>query len=408
METTTQKHKNQANGIMRQECPVCDNSEMRIFFEIESVPVFCNVLWDSRSEAMAAPLAQIYLAFCHKCGLIYNIAFDRTLMDYSPAYENSLHFSQLFQQWADETADRLVQRYQLREKDVIEIGCGQGDFLAILQHLGNNRVLGFDPSYDSKKTSDDAEEPAMAIIPEAYSEIHSSHPADFICCRHVLEHIDRPLDFLKGIRKTIGRRKECIVYFEVPNALYSIERMGLWDIIYEHCSYFTSESLANLFLRAGFEPIEVAERYEGQFLTIDARPGRREIDGTMDPEWIVPNIKQLIDSFQNTYKEKVQSWRHTLSDLGKRDSRTVIWGAGSKGVTFVNALGISHHQIEHVVDVNPRKCGKFVPGMGQSVVAPDLLKEYHPGTTIIMNPIYQSEIQEAIREFGLETRFLFG
>ena len=408
METTTQKHKDQANGNMRRECPVCDNSEMRIFFEIESVPVFCNVLWDNRPEALAAPLAQICLAYCHKCGLIYNVAFDRTLMDYSPAYENSLHFSQRFRQWAEETADRLVRRYQLLEKDIVEIGCGQGDFLAILQRLGNNRVLGFDPSYDSKKKSDGAEKPAMVIIPEAYSEVHNSYPADFICCRHVLEHIDRPLDLLKGIRKTIGRRKECIVYFEVPNALYPFESMGLWDIIYEHCSYFTSESLASLFLRADFEPIEVAERYGGQFLTIEARPGRCDADATMDREWIVPNIKQLIEGFQNACKEKVHSWRDTLSDLAKQNSRVVIWGAGSKGVTFVNTLGISHQHIEYVVDVNPRKCGKFVPGKGQRVVAPDLLKEYRPGTIIIMNPIYRSEIQEAVREFGLEAHFLFG
>ena len=288
------------------------------------------------------------------------------------------------------------------------MGWGLVVFVSLLQRLGNNRVLGFDPSYDSKKTADGTEKTAMVIIPEAYSEAHNSYPADFICCRHVLEHIDQPLDFLKGIRKTIGRRKECIVYFEVPNALYSIENMGLWDIIYEHCSYFTSESLANLFLRADFEPIEVAERYGGQFLTIEARTGRCNADATMDREWSVPNIKQLIDGFQNTYKEKVQSWRHTLSDLGKQESRTVIWGAGSKGVTVVNALGISHQHIEYIVDVNPRKCGKFVPGMGQRIVAPDLLKEYRPGTTIIMNPIYRSEIQETMRESGLETRFLFG
>ena len=402
------KHRNQARNIKRQKCPVCCNSEMMVFFQAESLPVFCNVLWDSRTKAMAAPLSKIHLAYCHECGHLYNVAFDQTLMQYSAAYENSLHFSQRFQQWAQETAGRLVRQYQLYNKDIIEIGCGQGDFLEILQRLGNNRVLGFDPSYKPEQTPANVEEPAMTVIPKAYSEVSGDYPADFICCRHVLEHIDRPLEFLKGIRSSIGPRKDCVVYFEVPNALYSLEHMGLWDIIYEHCSYFTSESLANLFLRAGFEPIEVAERYDGQFLTIEARPGHDDVKPVSDCKWVVSNIRHLIDNFQNVYTEKVHSWRSTLSDLGSQNSRIVIWGAGSKGVTFVNTLNISYKQVEYIVDVNPRKCGKFVPGTGQCIVGPDFLREYCPDTTIIMNPIYQSEIQAAISELDIVTHFLLG
>lgn len=380
---------------------------MMVFFQTENVPVFCNVLWDSRTKAMAAPLAQIHLAYCHDCGLVYNVAFDRTLMQYSAAYDNSLHFSQRFRQWAQDTAGRLVRQYQLYDKDIIEIGCGQGDFLEILQRLGNNRVLGFDPSYNSNKTTAEFEKPAINVIPKVYSEVFSNYPADFICCRHVLEHIDRPLEFLKSIRRTIGQRKDCVVYFEVPNALYSLKHMGLWDIIYEHCSYFTSDSLTNLFLRAGFEPIEVEERYAGQFLTIEARPGHDD-NPLLDCKRRVSNIRHLIDKFQNVYSEKVHSWTNTLSELSNQNKHVIIWGAGSKGITFVNTLNISHEQIEYIVDVNPRKCGKFVPGTAQCIVGPDFLKEYRPQTTIIMNPIYRSEIQADIKELGLTTHFLIG
>jgi 2-polyprenyl-3-methyl-5-hydroxy-6-metoxy-1,4-benzoquinol methylase len=402
------KHKNQAGSIKRQECPVCRNSEIMVFFQAERLPVFCNVLFDSRKQATAAPLARIHLAYCNECGLVYNTAFDSTLMQYSAAYENSLHFSPRFRQWADETAGRLVRQYQLYDKDIIEIGCGQGDFLEILQRLGKNRVLGFDPSYNSNKTTAEFEKPAITVIPKVYSETFSSYPADFICCRHVLEHIERPLEFLKSIRNAIGQRKDCVVYFEVPNALYTLEHMGLWDIIYEHCSYFTSESLANLFLRAGFEPIEISERYDGQFLTIEARSRQDDSEPELNSEWVVSNSRHLIDNFQNVYLEKVHSWQSKLSDLESQNSRVVIWGAGSKGVTFVNTLNISYEQVEYIVDVNPRKHGKFIPGTAQSIIGPDFLKEYHPQTIIIMNPIYRSEIQAAIQEFGLATHFLIG
>ncbi len=400
-----QKH---VSKIKRQKCPVCSNPEMMDFFQLKNIPVFCNVLWETRKKAMAAPLADIHLAFCKKCGLIYNVAFDNKLMQYSDSYENSLHFSQRFQKWADQTADRLVQQYQLYDKDIIEIGCGQGDFLEILQHLGNNRVIGFDPSYNPNKTDINSEKPNIKIISKAYSEGFENYPADFICCRHVLEHIEEPLQFIKSIRKTIDNKKNCIVYFEVPNALYTFEHLGLWDIIYEHCSYFTAESLARLFLQAGFEPIEIAERYEGQFLTIEARPGRDDSNPTTKHQWAIPNMQQLINNFQNVYRQKVDSWQNTLAQLENKNERVVIWGAGSKGVTFVNTLNISYKQIEHFVDLNNRKLGKFVPGTAQNIVAPDFLKEYCPQTIIIINPIYQSEIKEDVKKFGLITNFLTG
>jgi len=380
---------------IRQSCPGCSHPEMDVFFESESAPVFCNVLWDSRAQAIAACRAPIHLAYCHKCGLIYNIAFNPQLTEYSEAYENSLHFSPRFREYAEDIASQLIQRYQLHDKNVIEIGCGQGDFLKILQRLGNNRVVGFDPSYSPQKIATASKSSEVMVIPEVYSEAHAGYPVDFICCRHVLEHIDRPLSFLTSIRKTIGRRKGCIVYFEVPNALYTFRKMGVWDIIYEHCSYFTSESLAKLFIRTGFEPIRVVEQYNGQFLTIEARAGTTNVNPLSGSERVLPNT---IRKFHNAYREKVNAWQRTLSRLKKKEKHIVLWGAGSKGITFLNALDISHQQIEYIVDLNPRKHGRFVPCTGQQIIAPEFIKEYHPETVIIMNPIYRAEIQQLIWE----------
>ena len=234
---------------------------MEVFFEVESVPVFCNVLWNSCEEAVAAGRGPIQLAHCNQCDMIYNVAFEPKLLEYAPGYENSLHFSPCFQQYAEGIASQLVERYGLRDKDIIEIGCGQGDFLAMLQRCGNNHVLGFDPSYSPGKSTAVSPGSEVKIICEVYGQTQERYPADFICCRHVLEHISYPLRFLKSVRETIGDHKNCIVYFEVPNALYTLKGMGVWDIIYEHCSYFTPQSLANLFVRTGFEPIEINERY---------------------------------------------------------------------------------------------------------------------------------------------------
>ena len=55
-----------------------------------------------------------------------------------------------------------------------------------------------------------------------------------------------------------------------------------------------------------------------------------------------------------------------------------------------------------MVDINPHKQGKFVPGTGQAVIAPEFLRAYLPDTVLVMNPNYCSEIDKRIAQLGLE------
>jgi len=405
MQTKTQQQTGKINTAGQKKCPGCKHLQSIIFFKLESVPVFCNVLWKNRNEALAAPRGMIHLAYCYECGLIYNAVFDPQLMKYSSDYENSLHFSPYFQKYATNTANRLIRRYQLVNKDIIEIGCGQGDFLNLLCRLGRNRGIGFDPGY-TKNTNRYLRNPDVRIFSEVYSGAHKSFPVDFLCCRHVLEHIGQPLDFLRSIRRVIGSRYDCVVYFEVPNTYYTTRDMGVWDIIYEHCCYFTSQSLTKLFVRSGFEPIEVAEYYEGQFLAIEARPNCSEAAPAVEVEPLVKNINGMIRNFYDAYRKKLDLWQCRLSRLKKEKKRVVLWGAGSKGTTFLNTLDISHKWIEYIVDLNPHKHGHFIAGTGQQVVAPDFLKEYKAQIVIIMNPIYHLEIKQMIRGLGIDAEVL--
>jgi hypothetical protein len=85
--------------------------------------------------------------------------------------------------------------------------------------------------------------------------------------------------------------------------------------------------------------------------------------------------------------------------------RTVVWGAGSKGVTFLNILPNSH-QISYVVDINPRKHGMFVAGSGQKIVPPSFLVEYRPDVVVVMNAIYIDEIRRTMEDLGLSVEYV--
>jgi len=86
--------------------------------------------------------------------------------------------------------------------------------------------------------------------------------------------------------------------------------------------------------------------------------------------------------------------------------RIIVWGAGAKAVTFLNILDPTGSTISHVVDVNPRKAGRFIAGSGQEIIEPSAVRELRPEVIVLMNPIYREEIGSAVRALGLDPEFL--
>ena len=384
-------------------CMVCNSLEVKMFIELSGQPVHCNRLCSTRMEALNAALGEVKLAYCSNCSHVFNLVFRPELMTYDANYENSLHFSPRFQTYAESIATRLAEKYRLHDKDIIEIGCGQGEFLTLLCEGGDNRGLGFDRSYGPVKKNADSQS-KIKFIGEDYTERYANCQADFICCRHVLEHIHNPRDFLRGLRRTIGERLETVVFFEVPNLLFMIRDLSVWDIIYEHCAYYSKSSLVHLFVECGFNVLNITEEFEGQFLSIEAAPGDdlrsnsfTHSEEGWDTATEIKSIGQDIENFAKSYQSKLDDHRTKLQAAG---GRTVVWGAGSKGITFLNTLQIKD-EIEYVVDLNPRKQGMYIAGTGQKIIPPEMLVDYQPSSVIVMNPIYKSEIQKIIDGFGL-------
>jgi 2-polyprenyl-3-methyl-5-hydroxy-6-metoxy-1,4-benzoquinol methylase len=377
---------------------------MAVFIEIEDVPVHCNLLWSSREAALRAPRGDIRLGFCQICGMIYNLAFEASRVTYAQAYENSLHFSPRFQAYAQELATRLINKYHLQGKKILELGCGQGEFLSTLCAQGGNQGVGFDPSYASgeKRHSTAAN---ITFIGDFYSEAYRQYTADFICCRHVLEHLFQPRDFLLQLRRTLGERRDTVVFFEVPNVLYTLRDLGIWDIIYEHCAYFSAPSLARVFQETGFTVSQVSEVFGDQFLCLEAFPAPADPYRSVAGAENLEQLPALVLAFEEAYQHKVRAWNGTLRCRLDEGRRLVVWGAGSKGVTLVNTIE-GGEQIPYVVDINPRKQGKFVAGTGQQIVPPAFLCAYQADTVLVMNPLYTNEIQATLAQLSVEAEIL--
>jgi threonine dehydrogenase-like Zn-dependent dehydrogenase len=191
----------------------------------------------------------------------------------------------------------------------------------------------------------------------------------------------------------------------VPNALFTLRDLSIWDIIYEHCSYFSAGSLAYAFSESGFDVLEVREEYDGQFLSIAALPASSAEEWQREPWDGLEEMMVDVAAFGNHYRQKVQSWTERLDQMEQAGQKVVVWGAGSKGVMFLNSLPTSE-RISYVVDINPRKQGMFIAGSGQQIVAPEFLRDYRPDVIVMMNPIYKDEIQQMMQGFGVQAELV--
>jgi len=201
------------------------------------------------------------------------------------------------------------------------------------------------------------------------------------------------------VREAVGTKANTHMFFEVPNALSIFQRLFLWDIIYEHCSYFTHSSLLRAFASCGFHVEELTEEYQGQFLCLDAVPCNQQ-DPRNNWQYDISQITHSIESFKVLHDQKVVEWRSRLKRIQEEGNRAVVWGAGSKGVTFLNAFR-NIAAVEYAVDINPRKQGMYVPGTGQEIVPPSFLESYQPDIVIVVNPVYKNEIRDTIAGLDL-------
>ncbi|MBD3244264.1 MAG: methyltransferase domain-containing protein [Chitinivibrionales bacterium] len=375
-------------------CPVCGGGDTAVLVSLESVPVFCNVLHDTVDSARSAARAPFELRYCHTCTHAFNGAFDPALVEYSGAYENALHFSPTFREYADRLAQRLVADNDLHGQTVAEIGCGDGSFLEQLCSLGVRKGIGFDPSRPAEVVG------PVTYVNDYFSEKYASISPDFVCCRHVLEHIAEPRDFVQSVGRTVRDRPRPGVYFEVPNSLYTLRDLGIWDLIYEHCSYFSPVSLRVLFEATGYRVVRLAEEYGGQFLGLDAVVEQARPSSEKAGPEETSALEGLARAFGAAHAETVSRWTDRLRQMADEQRRTVVWGAGSKAVTFLNVAD-SADCVREVVDVNPRKHGKFVSGSGQRIVSPADMEPGSVDVVLLMNPLYQEEVSAMLAERGV-------
>ena len=385
-------------------CDACAGATLVPFANLGDIPVLCGVHWADASAAAASPVGRMVLAYCPLCAYVRNVAFEPAIMVYDTTMDTNLHHSPAFQAFSAELVAHLAQRYDLKGKRVLDIGCGQGEFLRELCHAAGCTGIGYDAMY------------AGPIGPDGSGAAFYSGQAprgddlpdfDMVTSRHWFEHVDDPYDLLVDLRERAEGRPVC-GYLEVPDACYDLSTAG-WEVIYPHVSYFDANSLCRIVERAGWRVEDTGTLFSSMFRFIevsvnrdaDARTGSTPLPGRDD----VDRQLAAIGSFAQRHHAERTGWRDRIDALVADGARPVLWGAGSRGVQFLT-LADPHRQLAAVVDLNPRKWGRFLPVTAHRVESPERLVDLAPRAVIITNPAYRGEIAAHLDRLGVHADLL--
>ncbi len=336
----------------------------KTIYQAQQFPVFQNLMFCSKEEAENCSKGDIELVQDLETGLVFNQAFNSDLMDYNADYQNEQAVSSTFRQHL-QNVSQIIQKH-FASYSLIEVGCGKGHFLEYLKNLGFN-IVGIDPTYDGENAS---------IIKQYFSpEIGIG--ADGIILRHVLEHVEAPIEFLSTIRDSNGGGGK--IYIEVPCFKWICDHCAWFDIFYEHVNYFQIEDFYRMFGVV----YESGYLFGGQYLYVIA-----DISTVRLPKFNKLDQIELPENFLSSVNQYVNILK------GQCEKGFVIWGGASKGVIFSLFMQRAGIKIDTVIDINPAKHDKYLAGTGLLVQSPtDALKNISPSTNIfVMNSNYLSEI----------------
>ncbi|HET6211266.1 MAG TPA: class I SAM-dependent methyltransferase [Micromonosporaceae bacterium] len=384
---------------MARECDACAGATLVPFADLGDIPVLCGVHWADAETAAASPVGRMVLAYCPQCAYVRNVAFDPAVMVYDTTMDTNLHHSPAFQAFSADLVKGLADRFQLAGKRVLDIGCGQGEFLRELCHIAGCTGVGYDAMYAGPVGADGS----GAVFHSGYAPRGAALPEyDVFTSRHWFEHIDDPYEFLADLRARAGDRP-VHGYIEVPDAGYDLATAG-WEVIYPHVSYFDAYPLRRIVERAGWQVSASGTLFSGMFRYIEVSTNSGAGGSGTDGADVARQLA-AIAGFAGRHHAERAVWQERIATLADSGARPVLWGAGSRGVQFL-MFADPDRRLSTVVDVNSRKWGRYLPVTAHRVDPPQSLASVQPGAVIITNPAYRTEIAASLDALGVRAELL--
>jgi len=350
---------------------------------------------------------------CETCWLVQTEDFVKAEDSFDAEYSYFSGFSTSWLAHVERYVADMADRFKLTEKShVVEVAANDGSLLEYVKNRGIP-CTGIEPT---ASTAAAARGKGISIIEHFFgsdlaSQLASeSRHADLIVANNVLGHVPDINDFVTGFRLLL--KPDGIATFEFPHLTKLISANEFDTIYHEHFSYLSLTVIERIFKESGLLVFDVEEHEtHGGSLRVfaqcadsgeHARSGR--VDQLLECERHVGvATRKYYSGFQErTDKIKDEFARFLIES--KRDGKTLVgYGAAAKGNTLMNYAGVRSDLIPFVVDKNPAKQGKFMPGSRIPIVSENQLQTAKPAYVVILPWNIAEEVQNQlayVKEWG--------
>jgi SAM-dependent methyltransferase len=392
-------------------CRYCGNALKYTFVDLGMSPL-CESYVGLADKNKMEPFYPLHAYVCEACFLVQleeYVSPEEIFTEY--AYFSS--YSDSWVEHARQYTEMMVDRFKFgRNSFVIEIASNDG---YLLQHFVKRDipVLGIEPAANIALAAREKNVPTRC---EFFSEklaqdlAAKNTKADLIVGNNVLAQVSQLNDFIKGLK--IILKPEGIITMEFPHLLRLIKENQFDTIYHEHFSYFSLGTVEKIFRSHNLVLFDVEELpTHGGSLRIYARHGDNDKTEITQKVGFIKAAEKSVGlqslpyylSFQERVRETKLKILEFLIDAKRRGKSVAGYGAPGKGNTLLNYCGIRTDFIDYVVDRNPYKQGKFLPGTQIPVHKPEKIAETRPDFVVVMPWNFKDEIMKQIsfiREWG--------
>ena len=310
---------------------------------------------------------------CSGCGLVQ---LNNNPVPYYKEVIRAAAFSEEMMNFRIKQFNSFIEKYSLKGKKIIEVGCGKGEYLSIMQKCGVY-AYGLEQSEESVQECIKKGLRVSKGFVESSKDRLSNAPFNAFYVLSFLEHLPKPNSTLRGIYNNLT--DGAIGLVEVPNFDMILRNNLFSEFIGDHLLYFTRETLDTILRLNGFEIIECSEEWHEYIISAIVKK-REKLD------------------ISHFYKHQTQLKIDIEEYISRfRDKKVAIWGAGHQALALISLINLAD-KIRYVVDSATFKQGKYTPATHVPIVSPAALNFDPVDAVIVIAASYSDEVAGILRQ----------
>nr|WP_315466861.1 class I SAM-dependent methyltransferase [uncultured Undibacterium sp.] len=393
-------------------CRHCGQALMHTFLDLGSAPP-SNAYLTTQQLQQAETWLPLKLMVCEQCWLVQTLDFTgrENLFDADYAYFSSCSSSWLAH--AQRFVEDMQQRLGLNAgSHVVEVAANDGYLLQYVQQAGIP-CLGIEPTASTAAAARDKglmireDFFGLTLAKRLCAEAQS---ADLTVANNVLAHVPDMNDFVAGFAALL--KPQGVASFEFPHLLNMVNLNQFDTAYHEHFSYLSLLAVERIFNSQGLRVFDVEQlpTHGGSLRVLAQRSdtGQYERSGRVDAlleKERRAGVNSL--SFYRNAQLRAEQTKYALLKflIASREQglKVAAYGAAAKGNTLLNFAGVRADLLPYVVDINPHKQGKCMPGSRIPIVHLDHLIQDRPDFVLVLPWNLEQEIStdlHMIRDWG--------